>query len=152
MTSMIRCLAGGLAMFALTGAATAQDLPPKVVYQAMLDAARTSGWVQFRDFAGQQLVYFTALQTLHCRLREIRYSINSDALDQRFALVPCNPQMAFALPPDAGPEQVYLSMPPGTAETVTVQVVWDDGTESAVMTYGPCTGVGDQSCAQLLTE
>lgn len=152
MNPTIRCVAGGLAVLATTGAATAQELPPKAIYQAMLDAAQASGWVQFRNYAGQQLVYFTALQTLHCRLSEIRYSINSDALDQRFALVPCNPQMAFALPPDAGPEQVYLSLPPGTAETVTVQVIWDDGTESAVMTYGPCTGVGEQSCAQLLTQ
>jgi hypothetical protein len=152
MKPMIRCVAGGLAVLAATGTATAQELPPKAIYQAMLDAAQTSGWVQFRNYAGQQLVYFTALQTLHCRLSEIRYSINSDALDQRFALVPCNPQMAFALPPDAGPEQVYLSLQPGTAETVTVQVVWDDGTESAVMTYGPCTGIGEQSCAQLLAQ
>ena len=132
-------------LFAST--AFAQDLPPKAIYDAMLDANRASGWVQFRNFNGNQLVYFTALQTMHCRLGEIRYSINSGALDQRFELVSCNPQMAFAMPPDVKPEQVYLTLPPGTAQTVSVQIVWDDGVASDVMTYKPCDNVGESTCA-----
>lgn len=127
--------------------ALATELPPKAIYQAMLDAAAKSGWVQFRNFNGQQLVYFTALQTLHCRLSEIRYSINSDALDQRWPLVSCNPQMAFAMPPDVKPEQIYLTLPAGTAQWAAVQIVWEDGSTSDVRAYVPCTDVGDQTCA-----
>lgn len=134
-------------MLAATAPALAQNLPPKAIYEAMLNVNRASGWVAFRNFGGNQLVYFTALQTMHCRLSEIRYSINSDALDKTFGLVPCDPQMAFAMPPDVKPEQVYLTLAPGTAETVAVQVVWDDGTESDVMVYRPCDNVGDQTCA-----
>ncbi|MFZ2103190.1 MAG: hypothetical protein WAU86_21765 [Oricola sp.] len=127
--------------------APAQELPPKQVYEAMLEANRASGWIAFRDFDGRQLIYFTTLQTMHCRLSEIRYSLNSAAVDLRFELVPCNPQMAFAMPPDVKPEQVYIELPVGTARTVSVQVVWDDGTESDIMTYRPCDDVGDQTCA-----
>ena len=60
----------------------AQNLLPQSLYQAMLDANKASIWVAFLNFNGQQLLYFTTIQTLHCRLKEIRYSINSDALDQ----------------------------------------------------------------------
>lgn len=131
----------------------AQDkstLPPVAIYQAMLDANRQGGWVQFRNYGGHQWVYFTALQTMHCRLSQIRYSINSEALDAQFPLVDCNPQNPFALPPDAGVEEIALRLPVGTAQSVAVQVVWDDGRESEIAVYEPCSNVGEQSCASPL--
>lgn len=131
----------------------AQDkstLPPVAVYQAMLDANRQGGWVQFRNYDGHQWVYFTALQTMHCRLSQIRYSINSQALDAQFPLVDCNPQNPFALPPDAGVEEIALRLPAGTAQSVAVQVVWDDGRVSEIAVYEPCSNVGEQSCASPL--
>ena len=57
------------------------QIPDVGIYKAMLDANKQTGWVQFREFAGRQLIYFTALQTMHCRLKEVRYSVNTDALD-----------------------------------------------------------------------
>ncbi|MCR9138100.1 MAG: hypothetical protein NXI27_19030 [Alphaproteobacteria bacterium] len=128
----------------------AQDkssLLPIAVYQAMLDANRQSGWIQFRKYGGHQWIYFTALQTMHCRLSEIRYSINSQALDAQFPLVPCNLQNPFALPPDAGVEEIALRLPAQSAQFVAVQVVWDDGRESEIAVYEPCRDVGEQSCA-----
>ncbi len=122
-------------------------IPPASVYQSMLDTSKSSGWVQFRDFNGNPLIYFTALQTLHCRLSEIRYSINSEALDQTFDLVACNPQTPFSLPPDAKPSDIYISLPLGTASSVAVQAVWEDGRKSAMAVYEPCKNVGDQTCA-----
>lgn len=148
-------LANGLCVMALViGLApvqvAAQDkptLPPVAVYHAMLDANRQGGWVQFRNYDGHQWVYFTALQTMHCRLSQIRYSINSQALDAQFPLVDCNPQNPFALPPDAGVEEIALRLPAGTAQSIAVQVVWDDGRESEIAVYEPCSNVGEQSCA-----
>jgi hypothetical protein len=104
---------------------------------------------QFRDYDGRQWVYFTPLQTMHCRLSEIRYSVNSDALDQTFDLVDCNPAQPFSLPSDSGVEDIAVTFSPGEARTVTVQVVWSDGAESEIMTYRPCEGVGDSTCAQI---
>ena len=134
-----------------TPMAAAQDksgLPPIAIYEAMLEANAQSGWVQFRDFGGAQWIYFTALQTLHCRLEEIRYSVNSTDLDRRFDLAECNLQNPFALPPDAGPDDIAIRVPPGTAGSVAVQVVWEDGSESAVRVYEPCPDVGEQTCAR----
>ena len=131
--------------------AGAQDqksrLPPQVIYEAMLKVAKEKGWVQFRNYAGKQWIYFTAIQTLHCRLKEIRYSVNSDALDKKFPIVACNPQAPFQFPPKTDPNDISVQVELGSAKTVAVQVVWEDGKETEVMVYEPCKDVGEQTCA-----
>lgn len=130
--------------------ALAQDksrIPQMTIYQAMLDGNKERGWIAFRDYGGNQLIYFTALQTLHCRLKEIRYSINSKELDQVFDLVKCNPQNPFALPPNSELKDTLIRLPVGTAKTVAVQVTWEDDRKSAIAVYEPCKDVGEQTCA-----
>jgi len=126
------------------------ELPDMTLYKAMLDANRQPGWVQFRDFAGKQLIYFTALQTMRCRLKEVRYSINSETLDRRFPLGACDPQQPFNMPAnDDDGRYTYLSLKPGEAKTLTIQVVWQDGAGSEIVTYRPCDGVGESTCARI---
>ncbi|WP_275786879.1 hypothetical protein [Pararhizobium gei] len=144
-----------------SGAAFAQEeseeeeykpvLPDVSIYKAMLDVNKTSGWIQFRNYDDKQLIYFTTLQTMHCRLSEIRYSVNSDALDKRFPLGKCNPQIPFNLPEDNTNEYIYISLPANTAKTLTIQAVWDDGAGSEIVVYKPCEGVGDATCAAIKT-
>lgn len=142
------CLfAGMLLLPSITQAADKSRVPPVSIYQAMLNVNKETGWIQFRNYDKRQIVYFSALQTLHCRLKEIRYSANSLALDQRFALVPCNPLNPFALPSDAPIGATLVEYPYGTVEHMAVQIVWEDGTESDVMVYEPCPDVGEQTCA-----
>lgn len=126
-------------------------LPDVSIYKAMLEANKTTGWIQFRNYDDRQLIYFTALQTMHCRLSEIRYSINSDALDKRFPVATCNPRLPFNLPSDSTEEYVYLSLAKDEAETITIQVAWDDGAGSEIIVYKPCEGVGDATCAAIKT-
>ena len=125
-------------------------LPPLATYQAMLDVNKKTGWVSFRNYNGNQLIYFTALQTMHCRLKEIRYSINSTDLDQRFDLVKCNPYLPFSLPSNAAPKDILINLPLGEAETIAVQVVWEDDRESEVVVFGPCPDVGEATCATVV--
>jgi hypothetical protein len=124
-------------------------LPDMQIYKSMLDANRQPGWIQFREFAGKQLIYFTALQTMRCRLSEIRYSINSDKLDQRFPLGECDVEQPFNAPAD-DPENkyIYLTLGPGEARTLTIQVVWADGSGSEIVTYRPCDNP-DATCARI---
>jgi hypothetical protein len=122
-------------------------IPPLSLYQKMLEANKSSGWVSFRNYGNHQLIYFTALQTLHCQLHEIRYSINTLELNKRFKLVKCNPQLPFSLPPGGGLEDIALRLPKGTAERIAVQVVWGNGTLSEVSIFEPCKNVGDQTCS-----
>ena len=133
--------------------ATAQELPPAEVYQQMLEMNKSTGWVSFRNYDGKQWIYFTPLVTLHCRLSEIRYSINSDALDKTFPVPACNKAMPFSVPTDAGVEGIAIVLPLGTAQTVSVQVkLYGDKRDNQIMTYHPCKNVGDASCAVLLED
>ncbi len=138
-------LAANLSVTA-TGA-HAQTIPPRSLYATMLEANKSKGWVQFRNFDGKQLLYFSLLQTLHCRLKEIRYSINSDALDQNVELVKCNKAVPFNIgQKDILGGRVYKSMPLNTAQWVAVQVVWEDDVESEINKVKVCEDVGEASC------
>jgi hypothetical protein len=128
----------------------APELPDMQIYKAMLDANKQPGWVQFRDFAGKQIIYFTALQTMHCRLSEIRYSINSDALDQRFPLGECDVQQPFNMPADdPDGKYMYRDFAPGEVKTISIQAVWADGSGSEIVTYRPCDNIGESTCARI---
>lgn len=128
----------------------AAKIPNVSIYKAMLDANKQGGWVQFRNFADQQLIYFTALQTMHCRLSEIRYSINSDVLDKRFPLAECDPELPFNLPSDDTNNYLYIGLKPGEAQTIAIQAVWDDGSGSEIVVYQPCKNP-DATCASIKT-
>jgi hypothetical protein len=156
-TSFVLAALSGLV--STPGSAIAQEeddyapkLPDMAIYQAMLDANKIPGWVQFRDYDGRQLIYFTALQTMRCRLSEIRYSINSDDLALRFPLGTCDPQQPFNIPAD-DPENkyIYIERKKGAVKTLTVQVVWADGSGSEIVTYRPCDNVGESTCARIKT-
>lgn len=130
---------------------SAQELPPLTLYQQMLEMNKSSGWVSFRNYNGQQWIYFTPLVTLHCRLEEISYSINSTDLDQSFDVPRCNPSMPFSVPTDGGIDAIAITLPPGTAQTVSVQVRFSGvKTKSEILTFRPCKDAGEASCAVLV--
>ncbi len=125
-------------------------IPPMELYKAMADANKTSGWVQFREYNGQQWVYFTPLVMLRCRVKEIRYSINSPDLDETFPLAACHPALPFALPSDSGPEAIALTLSSRQAEKIAVQIIYEDDSESEIMVFEPCIGVGEATCASIV--
>lgn len=132
---------------------TAQELPAAEIYQQMLEMNKQTGWVAFRNYDGKQWIYFTSLVTLHCRLSEIRYSINSQDLDQVFPLPVCNKALPFSMPSDATMDTIAIVLPHGTVETISVQVtLYGDKRDNQIMTYHPCKNVGDASCAVLLED
>lgn len=92
-----------------------------------------SSWVHFRDFNGRQLIYFTHLEVYRCGIVKVRYSINSDALDQEYSLQPCNPENPNAVTTD----RPYISLPLGTAKSISVEVTFEDGTKSGLVRKTP---------------
>ncbi len=90
-------------------------------------------WVSFRDFNGQQLIYFTMLESYRCGILQVRFSINSDKLDKIWQLQPCDPKKPNAITTD----RPYLALPPGTASSIAVQLVFSDGTLSEVVHKTP---------------
>ncbi len=146
----MRLFLGAISVLILTlsGASAQQSrVPPVETYKAMLDASKDQGWVAFREIDGKQWIYFTQLVSMRCGLEEVRYSINSEALDQKFDLIDCIPASPFAIPSDAPIGSTLITLAPGEAKTLAVQAVFKDGTESQVMMYEPCEGVGDGTCA-----
>jgi len=90
-------------------------------------------WVAFRDFNGQQLLYFTHLEAWRCGIGAVRYSLNSDALDRQWRLQPCDP----ANPNAVTTERPYIALPPGSVSYALVQLTFSDGTLSNVVRFTP---------------
>ena len=126
-------------------AAKAQ-MPPVAQLKTMAEAAKAQ-WVAFRNWNGKQWIYFTIPVTYHCGLTEIRYSLNSKDLAERWPVPECNAQMPFNVDPQK--DRIYLALNPGSVSAVSVQLVYADGSESAVRTYTPCEDAGEATCGAL---
>jgi len=86
-------------------------------------------WVAIRRYEGNDLVYFTHLLAWRCGLWDIRYSVNGDAAMQSLVMEPCHEDTAQ---PNALMDVVnflpYITLPPDSVETITVELAFDDGT------------------------
>jgi len=102
-------------------------MPPKQMKQILNMTQKN--WVSFRDFNGKQLIYFTHLESYTCGIKEVRYSINSDILDEIWELQPCDLKNPMTVTKDL----IYLTMPLGTAKSIAVQVTFADDTKSEIV-------------------
>jgi hypothetical protein len=110
---------------------TTNAMPPEQI-KPVLNMTKDN-WVSFRDFNGKQLIYFTHLETYTCGIQQVRYSINSDVLDQTWELQPCNPNNPLQI----SKETVYLTLPLGTAKSIAVKLTFTDGSESEMVRKTP---------------
>ena len=98
----------------------------ELLAQGKMSLNMTAGsWLVFRDYDGKVLLYFTHLLSYRPIIKEIRYSLNSDKLDQTFKFKPSN-RMG-----EIGDELIYLAVP-GDSQFASVQVTYKDGTISPV--------------------
>ena len=108
------------------GSAAAQGLlgqEPKIL------GLTKGSWAYFRDYNGRQLIYFTHLEAYRCGISQMRYSLNSDALDQEWKLRPCDPKAPNSITTD----KPYISLPLGTASSISVQLTFMDGRKSKLV-------------------
>jgi hypothetical protein len=87
----------------------------------------SNSWLSFRDYDGKLLLYFTQLMSYRVVLKEVRYSLNSDALDRTFKFKPTNKMF------EPG-DDVVITVP-GNTEFATAQVTYKDGSKSAVQKF-----------------
>lgn len=97
--------------------------------QQMLQAKMALGfsagsWLSFRDYDGKVLLYFTTLMSYRPLIKEIRYSLNSDALDLVWKFKPSEKMYEVG-------DELFTSIPKNT-EYASVQVTYKDGTKSDV--------------------
>lgn len=141
----MRRLLASLLVLAGLGPAAADGL---VGQEKQILPMTRANWVAFRNYDGKQLIYFTHLMVYRCGLKEIRYSIDSDWLRERFPLPPCDPQNPHAIDPVEYPP--YLTLLLGTAGSISVQLVYADREETEVVRFAPCDNAGDSTCAVLV--
>jgi TIR domain len=85
-------------------------------------------WITFQDRSpGERLAYFTTLVSYKPALREIRYSLDSAALDRVFPLQGAG--VESGIPGAITDEVTYLRVPPHT-RFITVRIAYTDGTNS----------------------
>jgi hypothetical protein len=104
-------------------------------------------WVSLRNDGDSDWIYFITLSRARCVLSEVRYSINSDALDQVFEPYACDLKRPYSLPNTVLPEDIAVHHEDGALETVSVQATFTDGSKSEVLTYRPCDDAGLTTCA-----
>ncbi|HEX7516928.1 MAG TPA: DUF4062 domain-containing protein [Chthoniobacterales bacterium] len=85
-------------------------------------------WLMFRDYDGKVLLYFSQLLSYRPIIKEIRYSLNSEKLDQTFKFKPSDKMYEIG---DALP---YLAVP-SDSQFANVQVTYKDGTTSPVQKF-----------------
>jgi hypothetical protein len=92
--------------------------------QVKMSLNMTAGsWLSFRDYQGKVLLYFTHLLSYRAGLKEIRYSLNSDKLDQTFKFKPTDEMFGV------GDEPPFIYVPADT-QFASVQITYKDGTIS----------------------
>ena len=145
---MIGLFAGVFLFCPAAGAQQQSRVMPVEQVKQILELTKDS-WVAFRNYDGRQLYYLTHLVSWRCGISEVRYSENSDVLDKRWPLLPCNELMPNIVPEDA---KVYETRPLGAISSLAVQLLFDDGTTSVVRIYEPCEGAGEATCGYLKSE
>jgi hypothetical protein len=87
----------------------------------------SNSWLSFHDYNGKVLLYFTQLMSYRPVLKEVRYSINSDALDRTFSFKPTNKMFEVG-------DNVFITVP-GNTEFAAAQVIYKDGSKSSVQKF-----------------
>lgn len=95
--------------------------------QRMLESTTTS-WVNFRDYDGNRLLYFTHLMSYRGSIKSIQYGLDSEKPTKRFEF-PVWREAGMA-PIDAN-TPTYVRVPRST-RYVTVQLTYKDGLQSAI--------------------
>ncbi len=143
----------GLTFFAITSAKTGFSeerddvIPPLDIFKTMASDLQPDGWITFQELDGKQIVSFAPVMALRCRLKEIRYSVDSKDLDQSFPIPECNREYPFQVVPDSIHQPYILEFDGGTVQALAVQLTWDDDSKSDVAYYEPCRDVDSTPCA-----
>jgi hypothetical protein len=89
-----------------------------------------SDWVSFREYNGL-LLYYTALVSSRCGIREARIGIDNTRPDTIVPMPPCDPLHPAEIPSKA---KVYMQLPPKT-QMVTIELTYRDGSVSETKTF-----------------
>jgi hypothetical protein len=110
--------------------ASAQGFTTAAEVKPILNATK-GNWVAVREFDGNDLVYFTHLESWRCGLDSVNYGINSDAADQVWELETCYEGEAAPNAMKMPDRLPYITLPLGSVKTLLIQLNYDDGTSES---------------------
>jgi hypothetical protein len=87
-------------------------------------------WIAIQDNGAQDLLYFTQLLSWRCGMWEIRYGLNGAPAETLLDMEPCHEPSASpnAMTDPGGAYPIYLAEPSGSIQSVSIAIVYDDGT------------------------
>lgn len=112
----------------VAGMAQAQSFTTATEVKPILDMTKAN-WVALREYDGNDLLYFTHLESWRCGLSQIRYSVNSAAAGAVYEMEPCHEGEAQPNAMKLENHLPYVTLPLQMVNTVTVVIVYDDGSE-----------------------
>ena len=115
-----------LSILALVAASAVQAQMPPEQIKPIVEMTKSS-WVAVSVHMGQDLLYFTHLETWRCGIEAVHYGINGAAAETAYPILPCDPENPNAIPADHLP---YLPFDANLIEEVTVSVTYMDGAVS----------------------
>ncbi|KZL06035.1 hypothetical protein ACQU0X_11260 [Pseudovibrio ascidiaceicola] len=122
-------------------------IPPLDIFKTMASDLEPEGWITFQTLDNKQIINFAPIMSLRCRLKEIKYSIDSKDLDKSFPIPDCDPEYPFRVEAQSIHKPYIMEFPGGTVQALAVQLTWDDGSTSKITYYEPCRAVGAAPCA-----
>jgi len=125
--AMTGAATGAIAGVMLSGMAMAQSFTIAAEVKPILEMTRMN-WVALRPWDGQELLYFTHLESWRCGIAEVRFSVNSTAATRVWDMDPCFE--GTAQPNAIAAERLpYTALPADLVQSVTVVVILKDATE-----------------------
>ncbi len=128
---MRRVPAALCALFVLTGIQPVAAFTTAAEVRPILDATKGS-WIAVREFDGNDLLYFTHIESWRCGLDGVKYGINSDHADQVWELEVCYEGEAAPNAIKAEGRLPYITLPLGSIQTVIIELFYDDGSSDSV--------------------
>jgi hypothetical protein len=94
--------------------------------------ATKGNWVAVREFDGNDLVYFTHLESWRCGLDGVKYGINTETPDSVWELETCYEGEAAPNAMKAEGRLPYIKLPLESVETITIELLYDDGSTDSL--------------------
>lgn len=108
--------------------AQAQNFTTAAEVKPILQATKAN-WVALREYDGNDLLYFTHLESWRCGLQEVRFSVNSTAAAKVWEMEPCYEGEAQPNALRLEGRLPFTTLPLQMVNSVSVVIVYDDGTE-----------------------
>ena len=89
-------------------------------------------WVSVREYDGNDLLYFTMLESYRCGLDGVKYGINTDVADQVWEQETCYVDEAAPNAMKMEDGLPFITLELGSVETVIIEITYDDGTTDTV--------------------